>query len=191
MFTGIIEGIGKIKEKKVFKDGLELQITADFHLNSTNVGESIAVNGCCLTITSRLGNSFWAVVSHETMEKTTLKDIQAGDPVNLERPLQKGGRAGGHIVQGHVDRMAKCKSIKELNGSWLMVFENRGLVTVEKGSVCVNGVSLTVVESKSRSFSVAIIPHTCTHTNLHALKPGDMVNVEFDIIGKYVAKLLA
>ena len=192
MFTGIIEETGSVKALK--KEGSNLHITVEASFtDELKTDQSIAHNGVCLTVVNINDDNYTVTAIKETLDRSNLQYLSAGDLINLERCVKVTARLDGHIVQGHVDRTAKCKSIKELNGSWLMTFEYNNAkknVVVEKGSVCVNGVSLTVVESKSKSFSVAIIPHTYTHTNFHTLKRGDMVNLEFDIIGKYVAKFL-
>jgi len=192
MFTGIIEGTGVVRERKPLEHGVQLQISADFNMHSTNVGESIAVNGCCLTITSRLGNSFWADVSAETVEKTTLAEIQPGDPVNLERPLQKGGRVGGHIVQGHVDGMGTIVTIKKEGVGqeiWIQIPTVLVRYIVEKGSVALDGVSLTVNVVEKDRFSVMIIPHTQTVTTFQNVREGQRLNLEVDILGKYLEKI--
>ena len=192
MFTGIIEETGSVKALK--KEGSNLHITVEASFaDELKIDQSIAHTGVCLTVVNIEDDNYTVTAIKETLDRSNLQYLSVGDKINLERCVKVTDRLDGHIVQGHIDRTAKCKSIKELNGSWLMTFEYNNAkknVTVEKGSVCVNGVSLTVVESKSKSFSVAIIPHTYTHTNFHTLKRGDMVNLEFDIIGKYVAKFL-
>ena len=192
MFTGIIEGVGTVRTVKKKGDGLELEIACDFDLERTNVGDSISVNGCCLTITSRLGKSFWADVSSETYKVTTLREINAGDPVNLERALQVGSRLGGHIVQGHIDATGKVIEINEQSGSVEYTIEfpkELGRYIVEKGSVAVDGVSLTANRCQNNNFTVTVIPHTKLKTTFSKLKAGDHVNLEVDIIGKYVEKL--
>jgi len=192
VFTGIIEETGSVKALK--KEGSNLHITVEASFaDELKIDQSIAHNGVCLTVVNIEDDNYTVTAIKETLDRSNLQYLSVGDKINLERCVKVTDRLDGHIVQGHIDRTAKCKSIKELNGSWLMTFEYNNAkknVVVEKGSVCVNGVSLTVVESKSKSFSVAIIPHTYTHTNFHTLKRGDMVNLEFDIIGKYVAKFL-
>jgi riboflavin synthase len=192
MFTGIIEGVGKVRTVKKKGDGLELEIACDFDLERTNVGDSISVNGCCLTITSRLGKSFWADVSDETFQVTTFHDIKTGDPVNLERALQVGSRLGGHIVQGHVDGTGRIAEIKEHPDSVEFLVEiprELSRYIVEKGSVAIDGVSLTVNHCENNKFDVTVIPHTKLMTTFSKLKVGDRVNLEVDIIGKYVEKL--
>jgi len=192
MFTGIIEGVGTVRTVKKKGDGLELEISCEFDLERSNVGDSISVNGCCLTVTSRLGKSFWADVSPETMTVSTLGGIKEGDPVNLERALQLGDRLGGHIVQGHVDGIGQIVDIKEHSGSMEYRIEIPAQLSkyiVEKGSVAVDGVSLTVNRCENNQFSVTVIPHTKLKTTFSKLKRGERVNLEVDIIGKYVEKL--
>lgn len=192
MFTGIIEGVGTVRTVKKKDDGLELEISCEFDLERSNVGDSISVNGCCLTVTSRLGKSFWADVSSESTGITTLGNVKVGDPVNLERALQVGSSLGGHIVQGHVDGVGQVVDIKEHSGSVEFRIEIPAQLTkyiVEKGSVAVDGVSLTVNRSENNQFSVTVIPHTKLKTTFSKLKIGDRVNLEVDIIGKYVEKL--
>ena len=192
MFTGIIEGVGQVRSIRRKGGGAEIEIGCDFDLEKTNVGDSVSVNGCCLTVTSRLGKSFWADVSPETMATSTLGDAKEGDPVNLERALKVGERLGGHIVQGHVDGIGKVLDIKEHSGSREFVIEipsNLSRYVVEKGSVAVDGVSLTVNGCERMSFSVMVIPHTQLKSTFQGLLRGDKVNLEVDIIGKYVEKL--
>ncbi|MBI4223660.1 MAG: riboflavin synthase [Deltaproteobacteria bacterium] len=192
MFTGIIEGTGRIKSVKKVPQGMQIEIAADFDLERSNVGESIAVNGCCLTITSRLGTSFWADVSAETLDKTTLGDLQEGSAVNLERPLKMGERLGGHLVQGHVDGIGSVEAIQaagEAREIRIQSPQKLACYLVEKGSIAVDGVSLTINQVERETFSVMIIPHTQMQTTFHGLKTGSRVNLEVDIIGKYVAKL--
>lgn len=191
MFTGIIECLGKVVDLIKEKDNLHISMDAPF-VKELKVDQSIAHNGVCLTVTA-IKNSIYTVTAiNETLQKTNLGKLQVGDYVNLERCLLMNGRIDGHIVQGHVDQTGICKSVAEQNGSWLFSFEYDAAtknLTVEKGSVTINGVSLTVVNSKISDFSVAIIPYTYEHTNFSFLKQGDPVNIEFDIIGKYVAKM--
>ncbi|MFH1830190.1 MAG: riboflavin synthase [Pseudomonadota bacterium] len=192
MFTGIIEGVGKVRSIKRKDEALEIEISSDFDLERFNVGDSISVNGCCLTVTSRLGKSFWADVSPETIASSTLGNFKEGDWVNLERALKVGGRLDGHIVQGHADAVGKVVDIKEHSGSKEFIIEipaNLSRYIVEKGSVAVDGVSLTVNKVNSNRFSVMIIPHTQLNSTFQYLHRGDRVNLEVDIIGKYVEKL--
>ena len=192
MFTGIIECLGKVVEIKSDKNNIHFSIDAPF-THELKVDQSIAHNGVCLTVTE-IKNSIYCVTAiHETLNKTNLGNVKVGDVINLERCMLMNGRLDGHIVQGHVDQTGVCKSIEEQNGSWFFTFEYNAStknITVEKGSITINGVSLTVVYSHDTSFSVAIIPYTYQHTNFHQLKKGDTVNLEFDIIGKYVARLM-
>jgi riboflavin synthase len=158
------------------------------------VDQSVSHNGVCLTVTSIEGDSYWVTAIYETLQKSNLSNWEAGVKVNLERCIQWNGRLDGHIVQGHVDTTAVLNSLVDEKGSWRLGFsyaKNREHITVEKGSVCINGVSLTVINSLDSSFEVAIIPYTWEHTNFHQLKIGDRVNIEFDILGKYIAKLYA
>ena len=192
MFTGIIECLGKVVEIKKDKNNIHFFIDAPF-THELKVDQSIAHNGVCLTVTE-IKNSIYSVTAiQETLNKTNLGNVKVGDIINLERCMLMNGRLDGHIVQGHVDQTGICKSIEEQSGSWFYTFEydaSTKNITVEKGSITINGVSLTVVGSHDTSFSVAIIPYTYQHTNFHQLKKGDTVNLEFDIIGKYVARLM-
>lgn len=191
MFTGIIECLGEITELKTENDNLHLTITSPIS-HELKIDQSIAHNGVCLTVIRCDADSHTVTAIAETLQKTNLGELKKGDAVNLERCMQMNGRLDGHIVQGHVDQTAVCSNLREENGSWRFRFTydaTKGNVTVEKGSVCVNGISLTVVDSDKDSFSVAIIPYTYEHTNLKQVQVGSTVNLEFDIIGKYVAKL--
>ena len=190
MFTGIIEQLAEVVALK--KEGSNLHISLKSTIASElKIDQSMAHNGVCLTIVSIDGDNYTVTAIKETLEKSNLGLFQVGSKVNLERCLQMGSRFDGHIVQGHVDQMAICTEIKEENGSHLFTFEHKQSdnITVEKGSVCVNGVSLTVVNSKDTSFSVAIIPYTFEHTNFQNIAIGDAVNIEFDTLGKYIAKM--
>jgi riboflavin synthase len=191
MFTGIIETLGTIEE--IRKDGDNIHITVDSSItNELKIDQSVSHNGVCLTVVSIKDNSYTVTAIRETLEKTNLGEWQMGDKVNLERAMKLGDRLDGHIVQGHVDQTATCKSISEANGSWYFTFEYDAALnnlTIEKGSITVNGVSLTVVNSKSNEFSVAIIPYTYEHTNFNAFMIETKVNLEFDVIGKYVSRL--
>jgi len=190
MFTGIIEQLAEVVALK--KEGSNLHISLKSTITSElKIDQSMAHNGVCLTIVSIDGDNYTVTAIKETLEKSNLGLFQVGSKVNLERCLQMGSRFDGHIVQGHVDQMAICTEIKEENGSHLFTFEHKQSdnITVEKGSVCVNGVSLTVVNSKDTSFSVAIIPYTFEHTNFQNITIGDAVNIEFDTLGKYIAKM--
>jgi len=190
MFTGIIEQLGVVKHIKKEKENIEFTIGALF-VSELKIDQSVAHNGCCLTVVSLNDNEYSVTAIKETLEKTNLGTWKVGTKVNLERCMQMNGRLDGHIVQGHVDTKAECIQIEDQQGSWKYTFNYVGEnVTVEKGSITVNGTSLTVVDSIDNQFSVCIIPYTYDHTNFHQLEIGDTVNLEFDIIGKYVAKLL-
>jgi riboflavin synthase len=192
MFTGIIETLGKITDLR--KDQGNLHITVESAIsNELKIDQSVAHNGACLTVVAVADGKHTVTAIEETLNKTSLGHLKDGEPVNLERCMQMNARLDGHIVQGHVDQTAVCTQFKTLDGSWEYTFEYEaatGNVTVEKGSICVNGISLTVVNSQANSFSVAIIPYTFEHTNLHNVNVGSVVNLEFDIIGKYVARLM-
>jgi len=190
MFTGIIEQLGVVKHIKKEKENIEFTIGALF-VSELKIDQSVAHNGCCLTVVSLNDNEYSVTAIKETLEKTNLGTWKVGTKVNLERCMQMNGRLDGHIVQGHVDTKAECIQIEDQQGSWKYTFNYVGEnVTVEKGSITVNGTSLTVVDSMDNQFSVCIIPYTYDHTNFHQLEIGDTVNLEFDIIGKYVAKLM-
>ena len=193
MFTGIIEGLGKVEKLSGEQDNLNLWCSCDF-AGELKIDQSLAHNGVCLTVVELDGNLYKVTAIRETLQKTNLGSLKAGDLVNLERCMPANGRFDGHIVQGHVDQTGECLERKEANGSWLFTFRYDpagGNLTVEKGSITVNGVSLTVVDSRADRFSVCVIPYTYSHTNFKSLRPGDTVNLEFDIIGKYVARVLA
>jgi riboflavin synthase len=190
MFTGIIEQLGIVKSIRKEDNNIHFTIEAPF-TNELKIDQSVAHNGCCLTVVEIDQQQYVVTAIQETLDKTNLKDWTIGTKVNLERCMQMNGRLDGHIVQGHVDSIATCVNIEDQSGSWKYTFEyTTEQVTVEKGSITINGTSLTVVDSLPKSFSVCIIPYTYEHTNFHQLKVGDSVNLEFDIIGKYVAKLL-
>jgi len=192
MFTGIIETFGTVNN--VVEEGTNIHYTIESSLsNELKIDQSVAHNGVCLTVVGLTDHTHTVTAIQETLEKTNLKYLAKGMRVNLERCMQMNGRLDGHIVQGHVDQTAICIKREELDGSWEYRFKyegGTGNVTVEKGSVCVNGISLTVVNSTNDEFSVFIIPYTFEHTNLQEVIVGDTVNLEFDIIGKYVARLL-
>lgn len=192
MFTGIIETLGTITNLR--REQGNLHITVDSAVsNELKIDQSVAHNGVCLTVVALEDGKHTVTAIEETLNKTSLGELKTGDLVNLERCMQMNARLDGHIVQGHVDQTAVCTAFNELDGSWEYTFEYDaavGNVTVEKGSICVNGISLTVVNSKANSFSVAIIPYTFEHTNLQQVRVGTKVNLEFDIIGKYVARLM-
>ena len=195
MFTGIVEDVGKIEKKILQKTGEYLIRIKCNMLNTKNfkLGESIAVNGVCLTVTKSGKTYFETLASLETLSKTNLGNKSVNDHVNLERAMKIGDRLDGHMIQGHVDQIGQCTEILEKNGSWMFTIEHKssGNITVEKGSIAVNGISLTVVNSNENHFSVAIIPYTYNHTNFNNLSVGDNVNLEFDILGKYIAKMLS
>ncbi|MFT6244339.1 MAG: riboflavin synthase [Salibacteraceae bacterium] len=189
MFTGIIEGLGVVKAIEKEGENIHFTIDADF-TDELKIDQSVAHNGCCLTVVEINDREYVVTAILETLEKTNLGQWNVGTKVNLERCMIMNGRLDGHIVQGHVDTTATCTNIGDQDGSYKFSFEyDSADVTVEKGSVTVNGTSLTVVDSKDKGFSVCIIPFTWEHTNFHQLKIGDQINLEFDIIGKYVAKL--
>ena len=192
MFTGIIETLGTIIDLRHEQGNLHITVASEL-AHELKVDQSVAHNGVCLTVVALADGLHTVTAIAETLNKTNLGELSVGDLVNLERCMQMNARLDGHIVQGHVDQTAVCTSFKELDGSWEYTFEYdpaRGNVTVEKGSICVNGISLTVVNSQANSFSVAIIPYTFEHTNLQQVREGSTVNLEFDIIGKYVARLM-
>lgn len=192
MFTGIIETLGKITDLQQEKGNLNITVESAIS-HELKIDQSVAHNGVCLTVVALADGLHVVTAIEETLNKTNLSQLKVGDPVNLERCMQMNARLDGHIVQGHVDQVAVCTAFKELDGSWEYTFEYdaaSGNVTVEKGSICVNGISLTVVNSHANSFSVAIIPYTFEHTNLHNVQVGSQINLEFDIIGKYVARLM-
>lgn len=193
MFTGIIETLGTLSGIEQDKGNVHLEIKADF-VDELKIDQSIAHNGACLTVVNLKDDRYRVTVIRESLNRTNLASLKPGDPVNLERCMIAGARLDGHLVQGHVDQVGICESVEETDGSWKYWFshtQNEENITVGKGSICVNGVSLTVVDSEPGRFSVAIIPFTYEHTNFHTLKKGDPVNLEFDILGKYIAKLMA
>ncbi|HAT63896.1 MAG TPA: riboflavin synthase [Flavobacteriaceae bacterium] len=192
MFTGIVETIGKIVLLEKENSNLHLTIESNF-TNELKIDQSVAHNGVCLTVVSMENDYYTVTAIQETLEKSNLGQLAIGDIVNLERAMKLGERLDGHIVQGHVDQTAICTLIEENNGSWSFTFEyqqNLENITIEKGSITVNGVSLTVVNSKKNSFSVAIIPYTYENTSFKMLKVGSIVNLEFDVIGKYVSRIM-
>lgn len=213
MFTGIVEATAQVVDIHV--EGTNLTFTFESSIaNELKIDQSVSHNGVCLTVvslaestvngqqstissqqlTESISSSYQVTAIDETLKKTNLGKLKIGDKVNLERCMPANGRFDGHIVQGHVDQTGVCTAIEDQNGSWLISFEYDAAnnnITVEKGSICVNGVSLTVVNSKDNGFSVAIIPYTWEHTNFHQLNVGSVVNLEFDILGKYMQKILA
>ena len=202
MFSGIIEGLGEVVAIQKEKSNLHITVKAPF-TNELKVDQSVAHNGVCLTVIDIKNDCYTVTAIDETIQKTNIGLLNNGDKLNLERCLKVGDRLDGHIVQGHVDQRAVCTKMEETNGSWTFSFEydasperihsgmaTKGNVTVEKGSVCINGVSLTVVNSKNNSFSVCVIPYTFENTNFKTIQPGTVVNIEFDIVGKYIARML-
>jgi riboflavin synthase len=193
MFTGIIESLGKVQEINKDKDNVHITIES-LITDELKIDQSVAHNGICMTVVSIDNNRYTVTAIGETIKKTNLSDLKVGDSINLERAMKLGDRLDGHIVQGHVDQIATCILAKETKGSWYYTFEydqKIGNITIEKGSITVNGVSLTVVDSKINEFSVAIIPYTYNHTNFNSFEIGTKVNLEFDLIGKYISKLYA
>ena len=193
MFTGIIETLGVIQEIEKDKDNLHITIASSI-TDELQIDQSVAHNGICLTVVSTNKTFYTVTAIGETIKKTTISHWQKGDSVNLERAMKLGDRLDGHIVQGHVDQIGTCTTVKETNGSWYYTFkydESLHNITIEKGSITVNGVSLTVVDSRKNEFSVAIIPYTFEHTNFNTFEVGTKVNLEFDVIGKYVSRLYA
>ena len=190
MFTGIIEQLAEVVVLKKEGDNLHISLKSTI-TNELKIDQSIAHNGVCLTVVNIKGDVYTVTAINETLLKSNLGLLEVGSKVNLEISMQMGGRVDGHIVQGHVDQTAVCTEVKKEDGSHVFTFEYKESdnLTVEKGSVCVNGVSLTVVNSKDNSFSAAIIPYTFKHTNFHNFKVGTVVNIEFDILGKYIAKM--
>ena len=191
MFTGIIETLGVIQEIKKTDDNLQITIKSSI-TSELKIDQSVAHNGVCLTVVSIHKDLYTVTAIRETIEKTNLGEWKTGDIVNLERAMKLGDRLDGHIVQGHVDQTGICKNIESANGSWYFSFEYNpewNNLTIEKGSITVNGVSLTVVNSKKNEFSVAIIPYTYENTNFKHFNIGSKINLEFDVIGKYVSKL--
>lgn len=192
MFTGIVEQIGTIVSIEKELENVHFTVASTI-TDELKIDQSVAHNGCCLTVVAINNRQYIATAIAETLLKTNLGTWQIGTKVNLERCMQMNGRLDGHIVQGHVDTTALCKKVEDQNGSWKYTFhysKHPEHITVEKGSITINGTSLTVVDSLETEFSVCIIPYTYEFTNFHTLKVGDTVNLEFDIIGKYVAKLL-
>ena len=191
MFTGIVETLGTIKEIKREQDNLHITIQSSL-TPELKIDQSVSHNGVCLTVVSLTEDTYTVTAIKETLEKTNLGKWQEGNIINLERGMKLGDRLDGHIVQGHVDQTGVCKNVEEANGSWYYTFEydkTLSNITIEKGSITVNGVSLTVVNSKINEFSVAIIPYTYEHTNFKFIQPGTIVNLEFYVIGKYVSRI--
>ena len=198
MFSGIIEEAAKVISIVKEQENLHITMACSF-TNELKIDQSVAHNGVCLTVVSKTENSYTVTAIKETLERTNLGLLEPGSKVNLERSMMMNGRLDGHIVQGHVDQTAICTSVEEADGSWYFTFKydfnqlmaKRGYMTVDKGSVTVNGVSLTVCNPTDNSFQVAIIPYTFEHTNFHQIKVGSVINLEFDIIGKYVSRMMS
>lgn len=192
MFTGIIETLAKVE--RIAKEGSNVHFTFSSSVtHELKIDQSVAHNGICLTVVKIDGNNYTVTAIDETLKRTNLGELKTGSLVNLERCMPANGRFDGHIVQGHVDATAKCIEVKDLNGSWEFIFEHaksKSNITVEKGSITINGVSLTVVNSTETTFSVHIIPYTFEHTNFKEIKSGSSVNLEFDIVGKYVSRIM-
>lgn len=191
MFTGIIESLGLIQEIRKEQENLHISINSSM-TSELKIDQSVAHNGICLTVVAINHDIYTVTAIQETVDKTNISSWKVNDRINLERAMKLGDRLDGHIVQGHVDQIGVCTEVKETNGSWYYTFEydpNIGNLTIEKGSITVNGVSLTVVDSKENNFSVAIIPYTYEHTNFQYFQKDTVVNLEFDVIGKYVARL--
>jgi len=197
MFSGIIEEAAQVVALRKEQENLHITMSCSF-ANELKIDQSVAHNGVCLTVVSRTADSYTVTAIKETLERTNLGLLEIGSKVNLERSMLMNGRLDGHIVQGHVDQTAVCTEVKEADGSWYFTFEypvdnemaKRGYMTVDKGSVTVNGVSLTVCNPTDNSFQVAIIPYTYEHTNFHQINAGTVINLEFDIIGKYVSRMM-
>lgn len=197
MFSGIVEEAAQVVALKKEKGNLHISVSCSF-CDELQIDQSVAHNGVCLTVVAIENNEYTVTAIKETLDKTNLGLLELGSKINLERSMMMNGRLDGHIVQGHVDQTAVCKEVKEEDGSWYFTFEyqldkdmaKRGYMTVDKGSVTVNGVSLTVCNPTNNSFQVAIIPYTYEHTNFHQIKVGTTVNIEFDIIGKYISRMM-
>ena len=193
MFSGIVEEAAPVVKLEKEMDNLHITMKCSF-TGELKIDQSISHNGVCLTVVKKIDDTYTVTAIKETLEKTNLGLLQPGDKVNLERSTKLDGRLDGHMVQGHVDQTAVCTEVREAGGSWYYTFEydpvQDDYITVEKGSVSVNGVSLTVINSRKNSFQVAIIPFTWEVTNFHQIKEGSVVNIEFDILGKYIAKIV-
>jgi riboflavin synthase len=193
MFSGIVEEAAPVVTIEKEKDNLHITMKCSFAAE-LKIDQSVSHNGVCLTVVRKDRDTYTVTAIKETLEKTNLGLLRPGDKVNLERSTRLDGRLDGHMVQGHVDQTARCTGVRESGGSWYYTFEYEptqdDYITVEKGSIAVNGVSLTVVNSKPRSFEVAIIPFTWEVTNFHQIREGTVVNLEFDILGKYIAKIV-
>jgi len=192
MFTGIIEDVAEVVSLKKEDGNLHISFKSRI-TNELKIDQSISHNGVCLTVVDIDSDKYTVTAINETLQKSNIGNLSVGSKVNLERSIKVGARLDGHIVQGHVDQTAICQAVKQDNGSYILTFQHKiekNNMTVEKGSICVNGVSLTVVNSTDTSFSVAIIPYTFEHTNLHTVFLGTVVNLEFDILGKYISKMI-
>ena len=191
MFTGIIENLSEIKEINKEGDNLSISLISEI-TNELKIDQSLSHNGVCLTVVDINNNIYKVTAIKETILKSSIKEWKIGDIINIERAMKLGDRLDGHMVQGHVDQTAICTKISEENGSWYFYFEYQrsSNLTIEKGSISINGVSLTIVESMNNGFSVAIIPYTFDNTNFKNIKVGDLVNIEFDMIGKYIQKII-
>ena len=197
MFSGIVEEFATVTKLVREQGNLHLTLTCSF-VNELKIDQSVSHNGVCLTVVDITGNEYTVTAMHETLERSNIGLLEVGDKVNVERSMMMNGRLDGHIVQGHVDDTAECVDVKDADGSWYYTFHYnysdemaaKGYLTVDKGSVTVNGVSLTVCEPTNGSFKVAIIPYTYENTNFHTIKVGTKVNLEFDIIGKYIARMI-
>ena len=190
MFTGIIENMAEVVSLQKEAENLHIRMRTPI-TQELKIDQSVSHNGVCLTVVSIDGDLYTVTAIQETLQKSNLRELTVGDKVNIERCIKAGDRFDGHFVQGHVDQTASCVLVESAEGSHIFTFKhkNTGNITVEKGSVCINGVSLTVINSKEESFSVAIIPYTYKNTNFHSFKVGTIVNLEFDIIGKYISKM--
>ena len=190
MFTGIIESLGKVTNVKVDRGNIDFTIESEIS-NELKIDQSVSHNGVCLTVTKTSGKTHTVTAVKETLDKSSLKSFSVNDLINLERAMKLGERLDGHLVQGHVDGVAKCTEISVNEGSWIYKFEfdvKNEMLLIEKGSICINGVSLTVFDISENTFKVTIIPYTFENTSFKKLKKGDIVNVEFDMIGKYLAR---
>ena len=190
MFTGIIENLAKIISIKKSKSNLDITLSSSL-TSEFKIDQSVSHNGICLTVINIDGNNYTVTAIEETINKTTINSWKKGDFVNLERAMKLGDRLDGHMIQGHIDQIGTCVDVTTKDGSWeyAIQYEKSENLTVEKGSIAVNGVSLTVIDSKTNSFKVAIIPYTYEHTNFKTLRKGDLINLEFDILGKYLYKM--
>lgn len=198
MFSGIIEDMARVVKVEQEKDNVHFTLTCPF-VQELKIDQSVAHNGVCLTVVRLKDDTYTVTAMRETLERSNLGLLKVGDEVNVERSMMMNGRLDGHIVQGHVDQTAECVSVEDANGSYIFTFRyafdkemaSRGYFTVDKGSVTVNGVSLTVCNPRQDTFQVNIIPYTYEHTNFHNIKPGTKVNIEFDIIGKYLSRMMS